>query len=61
MPWTPDDASRHTKMADTTKRARMWADVANKELAKHGDDGAAIRAANAVVHRDYRKPASDRR
>jgi hypothetical protein len=42
-------------MADTTNRARMWAKVANQELADHGDEGRAVRAANAVVHRDYRK------
>lgn len=54
MPWTPDDSARHTRMADTPNRQRMWADVANRELTDHGDDARAIRAANAVVHRNYR-------
>lgn len=49
MPWTAADATRHTHKADTPKRQRQWADVANSELAKHGDDARAIRAANSVV------------
>ncbi len=59
MPWTEADATRHTKMADTDKRRRQWAAVANRMLEEHGDDGAAIRAANAVVHRDHRGKSKD--
>lgn len=51
MPWTPADATRHQKLATTSRLKRMWTVVANAELAKHGDDAKAIKAANAVVHR----------
>jgi hypothetical protein len=29
MPWTAEDAERHTKKADSAKRQRMWAEIAN--------------------------------
>ena len=51
MPWTPSDATRHTKKANTPKKKRQFADVANSVLAKTGDEGRAIREANAVVAR----------
>ena len=51
MPWTPKDASKKTKKADTPKRRRQWAHVADGVLAKTGDEGRAIREANAVVAR----------
>jgi hypothetical protein len=50
-----DDAVRHTKKADSPKRQRMWADIANSVLAETGDEGRAIREANAAVARDYAK------
>lgn len=49
MPWKPSDAQRHTKKAKSPTAQRQWRDVANAELAKHGDEARAIRAANAVV------------
>ena len=55
MPWTAEDAERHTKKADSPKRQRMWAEIANSVLAETGDDGRAIREANAAVARDYGK------
>ena len=55
MPWTPEDAHEKTHLANSPRRARMWAHVANGELQSHGDDAAAIEAANAVVHRDHEK------
>jgi uncharacterized protein YdaT len=55
MPWTADDAVRRTKKADSPKRQRMWADIANSVLAETGDEGRAIREANAAVARDYAK------
>ena len=55
MPWTADDAERHTKKADSPKRQRMWAEIANSVLADTGDEGRAIREANAAVARDYGK------
>jgi hypothetical protein len=53
MPWTAKDGpKRHTKAANTPAKQRQWADVANKELEKTGDEGRAIRVANGVV-RDH--------
>lgn len=49
MPWSPSDATRHTKKANTPKKKRQFADVANSVLASTGDEGRAIREANAVV------------
>ncbi len=51
MPWTPKDATRHTKKADTPTAKRQFAEVANSVLKKTGDEGRAIREANAVVGR----------
>lgn len=51
MPWTPRDATRHTKKASTPKLKRMWAHVATGELKRGLPEGRAIRAANAVVAR----------
>lgn len=60
MPWTPADAERHTKKADTPARKILWAKVANRVLevmtAKgHPDaEGYAIRDANSVVARTHK-------
>jgi len=54
MPWTPDDAPSHTKKAASAKMKRLWAEVANKILAETGDEGRAIREANAVIARAAR-------
>lgn len=51
MPWSATDAPRHNKRADTPAKRALWAKVANEELARHGNDGRAIRAANAAVDR----------
>jgi uncharacterized protein YdaT len=51
MPWTPDEAPSHTKKAATEQLRRLWAEVANKILEETGDEGRAIREANAVVAR----------
>jgi hypothetical protein len=40
MPWTPEDAERHTR-----------AQIANERLTHTGDEARAIREANAVVAR----------
>jgi uncharacterized protein YdaT len=55
MPWNPDDAERHTTTADDPKRQRMWAEIANSVLAENGDEGRAIREANAAVAKDFAK------
>ena len=49
MPWTAKDAPRHTRKATTSKAKRQWAAVASAALKRTGDEGRALRAANAVV------------
>jgi hypothetical protein len=51
MPWTPDEAERHTHKATTSGLKELWAKVANESLERTGDEGRAIREANAVVAR----------
>lgn len=51
MPWDAPDATRHTKKASTPKKKRVWSGVANQVLQKTGDEGRAVREANAVVAR----------
>ena len=51
MPWTVADVDRHCRgLTDAGKR--IWLAVANRQLAEHGDEGRAIREANAAVNRD---------
>lgn len=51
MPWSPRSAAAKTKKAGTPKAKRQWADVADRVLARTGDEGRAVREANAVVKR----------
>ncbi|MBV8452862.1 MAG: hypothetical protein JOZ29_11385 [Deltaproteobacteria bacterium] len=51
MPWTPDDAERHTHRAITWELKELWAKVANECLERTGDEGRAVREANGVVRR----------
>jgi hypothetical protein len=51
MPWTPDEAERHTHKATTLELKKLWAKVANESLERTGDEGRAIREANAVIAR----------
>ena len=51
MPWTPDEAERHTHKASTRALQELWAKIANETLARTGDEGRAIREANAVIAR----------
>jgi len=55
MPWMPDDATSHTKKAATEKTKRQWAEIANQVLEQTGDEGRAIREANAVIARTVGK------
>ena len=56
MPWTMSDAIRKTKKATTAPAKRQWAAVANKVLAKTGDEGLAVKSANsAVKHRKNKR------
>lgn len=50
MPWTPEDGpARHTRKADTPAKRKQWSDVANNVLKESGDEGKAVRIANAAV------------
>ena len=51
MPWTPNDAERHTHKATTWALKELWAKVANECLEQTGDEGRAIRESNAVIAR----------
>jgi hypothetical protein len=51
MPWTANDAERHTHKATTSELKELWAKVANESLERSGDEGRAVREANAVVAR----------
>ena len=55
MPWTSDDAERHTHKANTRELQELWAKVANEMLERTGSDARAIREANAVVARQQEK------
>ena len=51
MPWSAEDAQRHTHKATTRELQELWAQVANETLERRGNEGRAIREANAVVAR----------
>jgi hypothetical protein len=55
MPWSPSDATAKTRWADTPELQSLWAEIANQVLEATGDEGRAIREANAVVHRRWVK------
>lgn len=56
MPWSKDDGpARHTKKAKSAGARKQWAAVANNVLSKSGDEGRAVREANAVVARRRRE------
>lgn len=48
MPWDVRGARERNRRA-VGKLGRIWVEVANRELRKHGDEGRAIRIANGVV------------
>ena len=51
MPWTASAAQGHTKKAKSAVAKRQWAEVANSVLKRTGDEGSAVRQANAVIAR----------
>lgn len=55
MPWSAKDATRFTKKARSPKAKRQFSHVANAVLAKTGDEGRAIRAANSAVAKRRKK------
>lgn len=55
MPWKPADAKDKTRKADTPKKKRQWAKVADSVLERTGDEGQAIRTANGVLKKQRRR------
>jgi hypothetical protein len=51
MPWPVNAKWRHSRKAKGAKANRQAAHVANSVLKRTGNEGAAVRAANAVVGR----------
>lgn len=51
MPWVPEDAPHHTHKATSLELRELWAKIANECLERTGDEGRAIREANAVIAR----------
>ena len=49
MPWHAENAAGHTKKAKSAKAKKQWSKVANKILKESGDEGKAVRIANAAV------------
>ena len=61
MPWTPR-TFKHRNKGLTAPKARVASEVANKGLSRTGDEGRAIREANAVAKRAFGgKPAAKER
>ncbi len=55
MPWKAKDAAKHTKKATTPAKKEKFAKTANAVLKKTGDEGKAVRIANAAVKKGARK------
>lgn len=55
MPWSPHDSFQKTKKANTPKKKKQWASTANAVLEDSGDEGKAVRIANAAVAKKRRK------
>ena len=59
MPWSKSDGpARHTKSADTPAKKKQWADTANSVRERTGDEGQAVRVANAAVKNHPSKKGS---
>jgi hypothetical protein len=55
IPWTPDDAEKHTHKATSRVLKELWAKIANECLERTGNEDQAIREANAVIARQAGK------
>lgn len=55
MPWSPKDAKSKTKKADTPKKQRQWADIADSALKSGKSEATAIKMASGVVAKSKRK------
>lgn len=51
MPWTASQASAHTHKAKSPHAKAVWAKIATTTLQRTGNEGRAIREANAVIGR----------
>lgn len=51
MPWSPKDAPKKTKKANTPEEKKKWAKTANSVLAQSGDESKAIKIANAAINK----------
>ena len=49
MPWKASDATRFNSGAQSTRVKSLWAQIANETLRRTGDEGRAVRAANAAI------------
>lgn len=49
MPWQARDAKEHDSRANTKRKQKIWAEIANQQLKEHGDEGRAIRIANHAI------------
>ena len=50
MPWTSEDAKRHSKKMNTPARKKKWSAIANAVLKSSGNEGKAIRIANSKAY-----------
>ena len=58
MPWLNDaDSLRHNHLAEG-RLGEIWRKVANEMLQRTGDEGRAIREANAVIERIHEKSSN---
>jgi len=53
MPWTAAEAKSHTKKANTPKKKRQWAHIANAALKGGASEGSAIRQASAAMDEQF--------
>jgi hypothetical protein len=61
MPWKPGDARKKTRKANTPKKQRQWAHVAESARKRGMSEDAAIRMASGVVKKNRgRKRRSSR-
>jgi hypothetical protein len=55
MPWKSKDATGHTKKAKSPAAKKQWSKTANSVLKRTGDEGVAVRIANAAVKNRSKK------
>ena len=56
MPWTADDAPKFNASTRNNRHHReVWVNAANAALRQYGDEGKAIRVANAAVKKELKQ------